>query len=129
MEKKHRKRRHSLANTSSGLCTGDHDEPDCGESYCAKVAKMDDEEAAENGEDDDDEEEERGKASHHKYGKSLYWTWTGLGYKRSKAKKSRNKEFFRGIQRGDEIINVGDSAIFISHGNERPYIGKNLLIL
>jgi hypothetical protein len=103
LEKKHRKRRHSSANTNAGGCTGDHDEEDCGESYCAKIAKMDDEEANEEGDDDDDDEddEKEMKKSHHPY-KSLYWTWTGLGYKRSKAKKSRNKEFFRGIQRGSK---------------------------
>lgn len=121
LEKKHRKRRQS-----SGVCTGDHEEPDCGESYCAKIAKMDDEAKAE--EDDDDDDDDDTGSSHRPY-KSLYWTWTGLGYKRSKAKKSRNKEFFKGIQRGDnEVINVGESAIFISHGNERPYIGTQLFI-
>jgi len=117
LEKKHRKRRHSSANTNSGRCTGDHEEADCGESFCAKVAKYEEEED----EEDDDEFKDNKPRSF----KSMYWTWTGLGYKRPKSKKDRNKEFFRGIQRGDEIINVGDSAIFISHGNERPYIGTH----
>jgi hypothetical protein len=117
LEKKHRKRRHSSANTNSGPCTGDHEEADCGESYCAKVAKLDEQERQE-----EEEEDEAEKGTHRPY-KSMYWTWTGLG-KRAKSKKTRNKEFFKGIQRGDEVISVGDSAIFISHGNERPYIGK-----
>lgn len=111
LEKKHRKRRHSSTNN----CTGEHQETDCGMSYCAKVAKLDEEEEAE--EDDEDIKEPNPY-------KPKYWTWTGLGYKRPKSKKTRNKEFFKGIQRGTEVINVGDSAIFISHGNERPYIGK-----
>jgi len=118
LEKKHRKRRHSSATGTSGGCTGDHDEPDCGEPYCAKVGKLEEEE--------DEEEDENGGLStaHRSSSKMLYWTWSGLGYKRPKCKKSRNKEFFHGIQRGNEAINVGDAALFISTGNERPFIGR-----
>ena len=80
---------------------------DCGEPYCAKIGKLLEE-------DDKD----------HSSSRLLYWTWKGLGYKKPRSKKDRNKEFFDGIQRGDEIINVGDSALFISNGNDRPFIGK-----
>ncbi|CAG7718506.1 unnamed protein product, partial [Allacma fusca] len=107
LEKKHRKRRHSSAAGSQTGCTGDHEEADCGEPYCAKVGKY----------------EEEDKEKHHS-SKILYWTWHGLGFKRSRSKKDRNKEFFNGIQRGDEVINVGDSALFISSGNDRPFIGR-----
>ncbi|CAL8072343.1 unnamed protein product [Orchesella dallaii] len=119
LEKKHRKRRHSSATGTSGGCTGDHDEPDCGEPYCAKVGKME-------GEEDEEEDDDDGglPIAHHSSSKMLYWTWSGLGYKRPKCKKSRNKEFFHGIQRGNEAINVGDAALFISTGNERPFIGR-----
>ena len=119
LEKKHRKRRHSSATASqmSG-CTGDHEETDCGEAYCAKVGKMEEEE---------EEREGKGKYS----SKLMYWTWKGMGFKRPRSKKDRNKEFFEGIQRGDEVINVGDSALFTSSGNDRPFIGKtcDLLLL
>ena len=110
LEKKHRKRRHSSATASqmSG-CTGDHEEADCGEAYCAKIGKMEDEE---------------GKGKGYSSSKLMYWTWKGMGFKRPRSKKDRNKEFFEGIQRGDEVINVGDSALFTSSGNDRPFIGK-----
>lgn len=122
LEKKHRKRRHSSATGTSGGCTGDHEEPDCGEPYCAKMGKLEeDEEDNDEGEDDDSP---AGTSGHHHTSKMLYWTWSGLGFKKPKSKKDRNKEFFHGIQRGNEVIKVGDAALFISTGNERPFIGK-----
>lgn len=125
LEKKHRKRRHSSATGTSGGCTGDHEEPDCGEPYCAKIGKLEEDDEDDDGDNDDDEAgggHSGGGMQHHS--KMLYWTWSGLGYKRPKSKKNRNKEFFHGIQRGNEVINVGDAALFISTGNERPFIGK-----
>jgi len=111
LEKKQRKRRHSSANTSrSGGCTGDHEEDDCGESYCAKLSKI--------------LEDEEPSLYGYQNTKMLYWTWKGTGYRKPKSKKDRNKEFFKGIRRGDEEINVGDAALFVSHGNVRPYIGR-----
>lgn len=117
LEKKHRKRRHSSATATSEGCTGEHEESDCGEPYCAKVGKL----------EEDEEEDDNDLSYQHSSSKMLYWTWSGLGYKRPKCKKSRNKEFFHGIQRGDEVLNVGDAALFISTGNERPFIGKGNL--
>lgn len=53
------------------------------------------------------------------------WGWSGKGYKRHKGKGRLKKEFFRSIQRGKELITVGDSAVFLSTGRpDRPYIGK-----
>jgi hypothetical protein len=117
LEKKHRKRRHSSAAGSQTGCTGDHEDPDCGEAYCAKIAKLQEETG----------EEEEDYRVRHKY---QYWAWNGLGVKLPKTKKNRHKEFFNGIQRGEEVINVGDSAIFISNErNERPFLGKTVFDL
>jgi len=117
LEKKHRKRRHSSATGSqSSECNGLHEDADCGEPYCAKVAKM-----KESEEEEDESSDGQGKSSSSKL---MYWTWSGLGYKRPGTKKNRNKEFYHGIQRGDEVISVGDSALFISNGNVRPFLGR-----
>lgn len=52
------------------------------------------------------------------------WTWSGPGYKRPGAKGKSKKKFFKAITRGEEVINVGDSAVFLSTSvPERPYIG------
>jgi len=116
LEKKHRKRRHSSAAGSQNGCTGDHEEDDCGEPYCAKIAKL------QEAEQENDEEEDFSPSTN----VFKFWTWSGLGMKLPNTKQNRHKEFYQGIQRGDEIIKVGDSAIFISdQQNRRPFLGKN----
>ncbi|KAL3274606.1 hypothetical protein HHI36_015987 [Cryptolaemus montrouzieri] len=53
------------------------------------------------------------------------WSWSGKGYKRPRSKGRGRKEFYRSIQRGKELISVGDSAVFLSTGRpDRPYIGR-----
>ncbi|XP_074035935.1 BAH domain and coiled-coil containing protein winged eye isoform X2 [Leptinotarsa decemlineata] len=53
------------------------------------------------------------------------WGWSGKGYKRQRAKGRSKKSFYKSIQRGKEIITVGDSAVFLSTGRpDRPYIGR-----
>ncbi|CAG9812501.1 unnamed protein product [Phaedon cochleariae] len=53
------------------------------------------------------------------------WGWAGKGYKRQKCKGRFKKAFYKSIQRGKEMITVGDSAVFLSTGRpDRPYIGK-----
>lgn len=53
------------------------------------------------------------------------WGWAGKGYRRPGAKGRAKKQFFRAIQRGDETIQIGDSAVFLSTGRpDRPYIGR-----
>lgn len=52
------------------------------------------------------------------------WAWAGKGYRRPGAKGRAKKQFFRAIQRGNEKIEIGDSAVFLSTGRtDRPYIG------
>lgn len=52
------------------------------------------------------------------------WGWSGLGYRRPGAKGRAKKKFFKAIERGSEVIQVGDSAVFLSTGRpDRPYIG------
>ncbi|CAG0895995.1 unnamed protein product [Darwinula stevensoni] len=52
------------------------------------------------------------------------WSWASKGYKRQ-AKGRTKKEFHKAIQRGEEIIRVGDCAVFLSTGRpDRPYIGQ-----
>ncbi|CAH2011163.1 unnamed protein product [Acanthoscelides obtectus] len=53
------------------------------------------------------------------------WGWSGKGYKRQRGKGRSKKSFYKSIQRGKELITVGDSAVFLSTGRpDRPYIGK-----
>nr|CAH7723316.1 unnamed protein product [Callosobruchus chinensis] len=53
------------------------------------------------------------------------WGWAGKGYKRQRAKGRSKKSFYKSIQRGKEMITVGDSAVFLSTGRpDRPYIGR-----
>ncbi|XP_043290025.1 uncharacterized protein wge isoform X4 [Venturia canescens] len=53
------------------------------------------------------------------------WGWAGKGYRRPGAKGRAKKQFFRAIQRGNETIQIGDSAVFLSTGRpDRPYIGR-----
>ena len=57
------------------------------------------------------------------------WTWIegDEGYRRPGSKGGKAKKLFhRGIQRGkDEVIGVGDCAVFLSMARvDRPYIGK-----
>ncbi|XP_072156002.1 uncharacterized protein [Bemisia tabaci] len=53
------------------------------------------------------------------------WSWAGKGYRRPGAKGRGKKEYYKSIQRGSEIITVGDCAVFLSTGRpDRPYIGR-----
>ncbi len=57
------------------------------------------------------------------------WRWLDgdEGYRRPGSKgKTAKKLFHRGIQRGpDEVLHVGDCAVFLSSGRvDRPYIGR-----
>ncbi|XP_053607312.1 protein winged eye-like isoform X2 [Plodia interpunctella] len=52
------------------------------------------------------------------------WRWHGPAYRRT-ARPRHRKLFYRAIQRGEEILNVGDAAVFLSTGRpDRPYIGR-----
>ncbi|XP_037964879.2 protein winged eye isoform X1 [Plutella xylostella] len=52
------------------------------------------------------------------------WRWCGPVYRRT-AKPRLKKLFYKAIQRGEEVINVGDAAVFLSTGRpDRPYIGR-----
>nr|XP_021193856.2 uncharacterized protein LOC110378779 isoform X1 [Helicoverpa armigera] len=52
------------------------------------------------------------------------WRWHGAAYRRT-ARPRHRKLFYRAIQRGDELLNVGDAAVFLSTGRpDRPYIGR-----
>ena len=57
------------------------------------------------------------------------WRWADgdEGYRRpgSKGKNAKKKLFHRDIQRGNEILSVGDCAVFLSAARvDRPYVGK-----
>ncbi len=55
------------------------------------------------------------------------WTWmTGdEGYRRPGSKGKAKKLFHRSIQRGNEVLNVGDCAVFLSTAQvNRPYVGN-----
>ncbi|CAH1110628.1 unnamed protein product [Psylliodes chrysocephalus] len=53
------------------------------------------------------------------------WGWAGKEYKRQRVRGRFKKFFYKSIQRGKEVITVGDSAVFLSTGRpDRPYIGK-----
>ncbi|CAG9860481.1 unnamed protein product [Phyllotreta striolata] len=53
------------------------------------------------------------------------WGWAGKEYKRQRVRGRYKKFFYRSIQRGKEIITIGDAAVFLSTGRpDRPYIGK-----
>ncbi|XP_076275170.1 BAH domain and coiled-coil containing protein winged eye isoform X2 [Rhynchophorus ferrugineus] len=54
------------------------------------------------------------------------WHWAGEGLKRRKGKSKYKKcTYYKSIQRGEESINVGDAAVFLSTGRpDRPYIGR-----
>ncbi|XP_045771557.1 protein winged eye isoform X1 [Maniola jurtina] len=52
------------------------------------------------------------------------WRWHGPAYRRT-AKPRLRKLFYRAIQRGEEVLHVGDAAVFLSTGRaDRPYIGR-----
>ncbi|EFX76319.1 hypothetical protein DAPPUDRAFT_322503 [Daphnia pulex] len=52
------------------------------------------------------------------------WQWLGASFKKASKGKGR-KEFYKAIHRGDEIIRVGDCAVFLSAGRpDRPYVGR-----
>ena len=50
------------------------------------------------------------------------WSWSGKGQKRSKGKAK--KLFHKGIERGDEKLEVGDSAVFLSTGRPDRLVSK-----
>ncbi|XP_014260619.1 F-actin-monooxygenase MICAL3 [Cimex lectularius] len=56
------------------------------------------------------------------------WAWKGEGVKRGRALGPRGKGkkiFYKSIQRGNDLISVGDCAVFVSTGRpDRPFIGK-----
>ena len=55
------------------------------------------------------------------------WTWLDgdEGYRRPGSKGKAKKLFHRAIQREDEVLNVGDCAVFLSTARvDRPYIGR-----
>lgn len=55
------------------------------------------------------------------------WKWLhgDEGYRRPGSKGKAKKLFHRAIQRGDEVLSVGDCAVFLSTARvDRPYIGK-----
>lgn len=56
------------------------------------------------------------------------WTWQegDEGYRRPGGKgKNGKRRFHRAIQRGDEVLSVGDCAVFLSTARvDRPYIGR-----
>ncbi|XP_063362373.1 protein winged eye [Cydia amplana] len=52
------------------------------------------------------------------------WRWRGAPYRRT-ARPRHRKLFYRAIARGEEILNVGEAAVFLSTGRpDRPYIGR-----
>ncbi|XP_028036984.1 protein winged eye isoform X1 [Bombyx mandarina] len=56
------------------------------------------------------------------------WRWRGPAYRRT-ARPRHKKLFYKAIQRGEEILNVGESAVFLSTGRaDRPYIGRVLAL-
>uniref|UniRef100_A0A0K8TC03 BAH domain-containing protein n=1 Tax=Lygus hesperus TaxID=30085 RepID=A0A0K8TC03_LYGHE len=89
-------------------------------------------------EDDDEEEEEpssctiQAVAKASKFAAFLparheLWTWHGTGSKRGRGsgQKRGRKIFYKAIQRGSDVINVGDCAVFVSTGRpDRPFIGQ-----
>uniref|UniRef100_A0A8D8LQ97 Protein winged eye n=2 Tax=Cacopsylla melanoneura TaxID=428564 RepID=A0A8D8LQ97_9HEMI len=52
------------------------------------------------------------------------WDWSGPSYKKCTTKKKGRKIFYKCIERGDESLCVGDSAVFLSTETDQPYIGK-----
>ncbi|XP_073996876.1 BAH domain and coiled-coil containing protein winged eye isoform X3 [Rhodnius prolixus] len=55
------------------------------------------------------------------------WDWRGPGVKRGRAVGHRGprKTFYKAIQRGSDVIKVGDCAVFVSTGRpDRPFIGQ-----
>ncbi|RWS31689.1 uncharacterized protein B4U80_08199 [Leptotrombidium deliense] len=53
------------------------------------------------------------------------WHWSGKSCRKVGNKAKTRKEFFKAIHRGKEVINVGDSAVFLSTGRPNlPYVGK-----
>jgi hypothetical protein len=53
------------------------------------------------------------------------WHWHDDGYRRPGSKGKAKKLFHRAIERGAEILNVGDCAVFLSTARvDRPYIGQ-----
>ncbi|CAH1391515.1 unnamed protein product, partial [Nezara viridula] len=55
------------------------------------------------------------------------WSWVGTGVKRGRPLGPRGKGLricYKAIQRGKEVISVGDCAVFVSTGRpDRPFIG------
>lgn len=56
-----------------------------------------------------------------------FWQWAhgDEGYRRPGSKGKAKKRFHRDIQRGSEVLSVGDCAVFLSAARfDRPYIGR-----
>ncbi|CAG5124629.1 unnamed protein product, partial [Candidula unifasciata] len=52
------------------------------------------------------------------------WKWHGKGVKRIGPKGKSKKVFYKAVTRGQETIQIGDSAVFVSKdGSQCPYIG------
>jgi len=53
------------------------------------------------------------------------WQWVGKGTKRPGRKGRARKLYYKAIQRGEEILKLGDSAVFVSTGQSTlQYIGR-----
>lgn len=53
------------------------------------------------------------------------WEWNDKPFKRVNGKSKYRKFYHREIVRGDEVIKLGDCAIFISTGRPNlPYVGR-----
>ncbi|XP_070188288.1 trinucleotide repeat-containing gene 18 protein-like isoform X2 [Littorina saxatilis] len=53
------------------------------------------------------------------------WRWDGRSTKRPGMRGKAKKEFYKSIARGSDLLNVGDSAVFVSTGRDHcPYIGR-----
>ena len=88
------------------------------------------------GSSESEDETEGGKKSHRRVGINPVtgrplWTWLdGEDYKKRGTGKGKGKKVFhRAIHResadsGEEVISVGDCAVFLSTAVDRPYIGK-----
>ncbi|KAK9883442.1 hypothetical protein WA026_001619 [Henosepilachna vigintioctopunctata] len=52
------------------------------------------------------------------------WSWSGKATKRARGKGRAKRQYYKSIQRENELIEVGNSAVFLSTGRpDRPYIG------
>ncbi|XP_053209033.1 trinucleotide repeat-containing gene 18 protein-like isoform X2 [Panonychus citri] len=53
------------------------------------------------------------------------WNWSGPGIKKSTGKPKSKKTFYKEIIRGNELIKIGDCAVFYSRSKPNlPYVGR-----